>query len=49
LILETRGGPNSEILHEQVLIDVTDINQPVSISFPPECINAKNATPTPEE
>ncbi len=49
LVIETRGGPNSEILHEEVAIDLTQINQPVDISFPQTCINAKNATPTPSQ
>jgi hypothetical protein len=49
LVLETRKSPDSEILHEEVSIDLTDINNPIDISFPQSCINAKNATPTPNE
>jgi hypothetical protein len=48
LVTETRGGPNSQIIHLEAHIELTDINQPVSIAFPQLCIDAKNATPTPE-
>jgi hypothetical protein len=49
LVLETRTGPQSEILHEEISINLTDINQPVSIAFPQSCLDAKNATPTPSD
>ena len=49
LVLESRTVPLSEILHEEISIDLTDINNPIDISFPQSCINAKNAKPTPPE
>jgi acyl-CoA hydrolase len=49
LVTETRGGPNSEIIHLEVHIELTDINQPVTIALPAQCVKDKNAkvTPTP--
>jgi hypothetical protein len=49
LVLETRNGPTSEILHEEISIEMTDINTQIDISFPQSCFDAKNATPTPSQ
>jgi hypothetical protein len=47
LILETSTAANSEVLHEEVSVDVNHINQPVDISFPKGCLDASKVTPTP--
>lgn len=43
LLVETRSGPESDILHSEIFIDLNQINQPVSISFPQGCLDAKNS------
>jgi hypothetical protein len=47
LIIETVVDPQANIMHLETLIDVKDINQPVSIVFPQACLDAKAAA-TPE-
>jgi hypothetical protein len=47
LILETVVDPATNIMHMETLIDLKDVNQPVSIAFPQACMDAKAATPTP--
>jgi hypothetical protein len=43
LVLETRSGPNSDVMHQEVHIELTNINQPVpDVVFPQGCIEAKN-------
>jgi hypothetical protein len=43
LVLETRGGENSEIMREEFHIELTNVNQPVPAAvFPAGCIAAKN-------
>jgi hypothetical protein len=43
LIMETRSGPNSEVMHQEIHIELTNINQPVpEVTFPKDCIDAKN-------
>jgi hypothetical protein len=46
LIVEEGTDPQN-VLHSEVSIDLTQINQPVNISFPAGCITASQATPTP--
>jgi hypothetical protein len=47
LVLETVVDPASNIFHMETLIDLKNINQPVSVTFPQACMDAKLATPTP--
>ncbi len=47
LIIETSMSANSEVLHEEISIDLNQINQPVSIAFPQGCLDASKVTPTP--
>jgi hypothetical protein len=43
LVMETRSGPNSEIMHQEIHIELANINQPVpEVVFPQGCIEAKN-------
>jgi hypothetical protein len=35
------------VLHEEISIDVDQINQPVNIAFPQSCLDASKVTPTP--
>ncbi|HEX7619861.1 MAG TPA: hypothetical protein VF359_01535 [Anaerolineales bacterium] len=47
LILETSLNPQTNVLHEEISIDVNQINQPVNIAFPQGCLDASLVTPTP--
>lgn len=47
LVLETVVDPETNVMHMETLIDLKNINQPVSIAFPQACLDAKAATPTP--
>jgi hypothetical protein len=40
LVMETRGSPDVDILRQEILIDLTSINQPVSITMPAGCYAA---------
>jgi hypothetical protein len=43
LVLETRSGPKSEIMHEEFHIELTNVNKSVPAAvFPQGCIDAKN-------
>ncbi len=43
LVMETRSGPSSDIMHEEFHIELTNINQSVpAAAFPQGCIDAKN-------
>ena len=46
LIMETATDPQT-VLHEEVSIEMTQVNQPVSIAFPQNCLDASKVTPTP--
>jgi len=46
LIIETSSDPTT-VLHEEVSIELTQINQPISISFPQGCLDASLVTPEP--
>jgi hypothetical protein len=45
LILETSEAANAKILHEEVSIELNQINQPVNIAFPQTCLDASTKTP----
>jgi len=48
LVLETSMGPSVDVIHQEVSIDLTQVNQPVTIAFPQTCLDAAaKATPTP--
>jgi hypothetical protein len=47
LVLETVMDPETNVLHMETLIDLTDINQPVDIAFPQACLDVKLVTPEP--
>jgi hypothetical protein len=47
LILETSTDPQTDVLHEQVSIEMNQVNQPVTIAFPQSCVDASLVTPTP--
>jgi hypothetical protein len=46
LIVEESTDPQTTI-HTEISIDLTQINQPVSIAFPQGCLDASKVTPTP--
>jgi hypothetical protein len=45
--METHDGSNKKVLHEEISIDVSQINQPVAIAFPAACLKIQKPTPTP--
>jgi hypothetical protein len=47
LVLETSLAPQTDVLHEEISIELTQVNQPVSIAFPQGCLDASKVTPTP--
>ena len=47
LVVETNMSDNSEVLHEEVAIELNQANQPVNIEFPQGCLDASKVTPTP--
>ena len=47
LVLETSMGPSVDVIHQEVSIDLTQVNQPVNIVFPQGCLDASKVTPTP--
>jgi hypothetical protein len=47
LILETSVDPQTNILHEEISIDLNQINQPINIAFPQGCLDASLVTPEP--
>ena len=47
LVLGTSTDPQTNVLHEEISIDLNQINQPVSIAFPQTCLDASKVTPTP--
>ena len=51
VVIETRSGPagdaNTKIMHSEFYIEVKDINQPITITFPQACKEAASASPTP--
>ena len=47
LVLETSIDPQTNVLHEEISIELDQINQPVDIAFPQGCLDASLVTPTP--
>ncbi len=47
LVLETSMDPQTNVLHEEISIELNQINQPVNIAFPQTCLDASLVTPTP--
>ena len=47
LVMETHNGTNKKVLHEEISINMTKINQPVNIAFPAACLKVQKPTPTP--
>ena len=47
LIVETSLAADSQIIHEEISIELTQINQPVNIAFPQGCLDASQVTPNP--
>lgn len=47
LVLETVMDPQTNLLHMETLMDLSDINQPVNIAFPQTCLDAALVTPEP--
>ena len=47
LIVETSMAADAEVLHDEISIEVDQINQPVNIAFPQGCLDASQVTPTP--
>ena len=47
LILEESTSADAKVLHVEVSIDLSQINQPISIAFPQGCLDASLVTPTP--
>jgi hypothetical protein len=41
LVLETRMGPAMDVMHEEIDVELTNVNQPVNIAFTPACLNVK--------
>jgi hypothetical protein len=47
LVAETVVDPQTNIFHMETVYEVTDINQPVTITFPQACLDAALVTPEP--
>lgn len=47
LIIETSMTADSEVFHEEISIEMDQVNQPVSIAFPQGCLDASLVTPEP--
>jgi hypothetical protein len=47
LVLETSLDPLKNSLHEEISIELTQVNQPISIAFPQSCQDAALVTPQP--
>ena len=47
LIIETSMAADVEVLHEEISIEMNQVNQPVSIGFPQGCLDASQVTPEP--
>jgi hypothetical protein len=47
LILETSMDPQTNVLHEEISIEMNQINQPINITFPQACLDASLVTPEP--
>ncbi len=47
LVLGTSMDPQTNVLHEEISIELNQINQPINIAFPQACLDASKVTPTP--
>ena len=47
LVVETSTDPQTNLVHEEISIELNQINQPVAIAFPQTCLDASKVTPTP--
>ena len=47
LILETSLNPQTDVIHEEVSIDLSQVNQPITIAFPQGCLDASVPTAVP--
>jgi len=47
LIVETSMAADSEVFHEEISIEMNQVNQPVNITFPQGCLDASQVTPEP--
>jgi hypothetical protein len=47
LIVEISVTPDTEVMHEEISIQMDQVNQPVSIAFPQGCLDASQVTPEP--
>jgi len=47
LVIETSTDPQTNIMHEEISIELNQVNQPISIAFPQACLDASQVTPTP--
>ena len=47
LVVDTSMDSQTNVLHEEISIELTQVNQPVKIAFPQACLDASKVTPTP--
>ena len=47
LTVETSMGPSVDVIHEEISMELSQVNKPVDIAFPKTCIAASKVTPTP--
>ncbi len=47
LVVKTHMGPETDVRHEEVHVDLTKVNQPIELSSSESCLNAGKVTPTP--
>jgi hypothetical protein len=47
LVLETVMDPQTNVLHTEISIDLSNVNQPVNVAFPQACLDASLVTPEP--
>lgn len=48
LVLQTSMGPETDVIRQEISIELTQVNQPVNIAFPQTCLEAAaKVTPTP--
>jgi hypothetical protein len=47
LVLQTSMGPEVDVIHEEISMELSQVNQPVDIVFPQSCLDASKVTPTP--
>jgi hypothetical protein len=40
-------GPEVDVVHQEISMELSQVNQPVDIAFPQSCLDASKVTPTP--